>query len=119
MHHVPFVSSSVGRRLTPPLLVVWAVAILAAASSARAAPVPAYNADIHDSSVSGLSAGGFFAMQLGVAYAGTFKGVGIIAGGTYDCAGQMSYTGCMYNATPGITQSITNIKSWSGIQNDN
>lgn len=106
-------------RLNPTLLAVCAIGILSAAAPARAAPLPAYNADIRDSTVSGLSAGGFFAMQLGVAYAATFKGVGIIAGGTYDCAGQTSYFGCMYNATPGITQSIANIKSWSGIQNDN
>src|SRR5712691_5197994 len=102
-------------RLNPTLLAACAIGILTAASPARAVTLPAYNADVHDSTASGLSAGGFFAMQLGVAYAGTFKGVGIIAGGTYDCAGQMNYTGCMYNATPGITQSIANIKSWSGI----
>src|SRR5258706_1377496 len=119
MHRVPFISSRVTHRFNPTLLVVCAIGILGAASPARAVAPPAYNADVHDSTASGLSAGGFFAMQLGVAYAGTFKGVGIIAGGTYDCAGQMSYTGCMFNATPGITQSIANIKSWSGIQNDN
>src|SRR5712691_11662392 len=95
-------------RLNPTLLVVCVIGILTAASPARAVPLPAYNADVHDSTASGLSAGGFFAMQLGGACSGTVKSVGIIAGGTYDCAGQMSYTGCMFNSTPSITQSIAN-----------
>lgn len=86
--------------------------------SAATVSLPSYNANIADSSVSGLSSGGFFAGQMGIAYSATFKGVGIIAGGTYDCAGQVNYTGCMYNATPSITQSISNMKSWSGTQND-
>ncbi len=86
--------------------------------SAVTVSLPSYNASIADSSVSGLSSGGFFASQMGIAYSATFKGVGIIAGGTYDCAGQVNYTGCMYNATPSITQSISNMKSWSGNQND-
>src|SRR5258706_16128583 len=118
MHRVPFISSPLARRLHPMLLVVCATGILTGASPARAVALPAYNADVHDSTASGLSAGGFFAMELGVAYAGTFNRVGIIAGGTYDCAGQMSYTRCMFNAAPGIKQAISHIKSWSGNQND-
>jgi Esterase PHB depolymerase len=82
------------------------------------APLPSYNVDARQVSVSGLSSGGFFAAQLGISFSSVFKGVGIFAGGTYDCAGQMNYTGCMYNATPSITQSIANIKSWSGHQID-
>lgn len=39
--------------------------------------------DIH---VSGISAGAYMAVQLGVAYSTTFRGVGSIAGGPYYCA---------------------------------
>lgn len=45
-----------------------------------------YNIDIRNSSVSGLSAGGFFANQFFVAYSGIMSGVGVFAGGPYGCA---------------------------------
>ena len=38
--------------------------------------------------VSGLSSGGFFAHQFHIAYSGTVKGAGIVAGGPYACAEQ-------------------------------
>lgn len=47
----------------------------------------AFNIDPESVSVSGLSSGAFFSVQLGVAYSGTFKaGFGSFAGGPYDCA---------------------------------
>ncbi|CAF4384450.1 unnamed protein product [Rotaria socialis] len=49
-----------------------------------------------------------------VAFSASIKGAGIVAGGPYNCAGQTSYTGCMYTSSPSITQSISNTKSWSG-----
>jgi hypothetical protein len=73
-----------------------------------------YNVNINNTSVSGLSSGGFFAGQLGVAFSSIIKGVGIVAGGTYDCAGQMGYFSCMYQGSPSVTASISNTKSWSG-----
>ena len=46
-----------------------------------------YNVDPSSVSVSGLSAGGFMAAQLGVAYSDVFKiGFGVFAGGPFDCA---------------------------------
>jgi poly(3-hydroxybutyrate) depolymerase len=45
-----------------------------------------YNADISLSSVSGLSAGAYMAEQFFVAYSKDMLGVGIFAGGPYDCA---------------------------------
>lgn len=45
-----------------------------------------YRIDIRESSVSGLSAGGFFANQFFVAYSGMMSGVGVFAGGPYGCA---------------------------------
>jgi Esterase PHB depolymerase len=97
------------------LRLVVALLISLLAAPARSAPaLPSYNVDPKQVSVSGLSSGGFFASQLGISFSSAFKGVGIFAGGTYDCAGQTNYAGCMYNATPSITQSIANMKSWSG-----
>ncbi|MEO5727246.1 MAG: hypothetical protein ABI134_24970, partial [Byssovorax sp.] len=65
-----------------------------------------YNVNIADSSVSGLSSGAFFAGQMGVAFSSVIKGVGLVAGGTYDCAGQMGFYGCMYQSSPSVTASI-------------
>ena len=49
-------------------------------------PLPALNIDISQTSVSGLSSGGFMAVQLAVAYSSIIKGVGVVAGGPYYCS---------------------------------
>ncbi|XP_071479622.1 poly(3-hydroxybutyrate) depolymerase-like [Diadema antillarum] len=57
-----------------------------------------YGADPDQVSVSGLSAGGFMAVQVHVAYSASIMGVGVIAGGPYYCArGNLFYatTSCM------------------------
>jgi poly(3-hydroxybutyrate) depolymerase len=82
-----------------------------------ASSLPALNIDSTQITVSGLSSGGFMANQLGYAYSGTFKGVGVFAAGPYMCAGHSSYTACMYNA--GISSSALNtmqsdLNNWSG-----
>lgn len=57
------------------------------ATGALAAALGAYNVDPRAVSVSGLSAGGFMSVQLGVAYSNTFQtGFGVFAGGPFDCA---------------------------------
>ncbi|HEX4596433.1 MAG TPA: PHB depolymerase family esterase [Burkholderiaceae bacterium] len=107
--------SDLNRSGAPGLRLIALLLIGTVSARAQSAPaLPSYNVDPRQVSVSGLSSGGFFASQLGIGFSSVFKGVGIFAGGTYDCAGQTNYTGCMYNATPGITQSIANIKNWSG-----
>jgi poly(3-hydroxybutyrate) depolymerase len=45
-----------------------------------------YNADISQSSISGVSSGAFMAEQFGTAWSSVIKGVGIVAGGPYWCA---------------------------------
>src|SRR5215831_18656535 len=45
-----------------------------------------YNVDISQTSVSGLSSGGFMAVQFEVAFSSTLRGAGVIAGGPYYCA---------------------------------
>ena len=65
------------------------ISLLAAIAgrSVLAASLGAYNVDPSSVSVSGLSAGGFMSVQLGVAYSDVFTtGFGVFAGGPYDCA---------------------------------
>lgn len=51
-----------------------------------APPLPALNIDVRQTSISGISSGGFMAAQFQVAHASTVVGAGIIAGGPYFCA---------------------------------
>ncbi|MBS7808189.1 PHB depolymerase family esterase [Variovorax sp. PCZ-1] len=100
-----------------------AVISLAFSGAAQAqANLGAYNIDKTNITVSGLSAGGFMANQLGMAHSSVFKGIGVFAGGPYMCAGQSNYTACMNNATISATM-LTNmqntIDSWSSVQIDN
>src|SRR5262249_55168703 len=99
-----------------------AVAALVAGGAGHAAvPLPQLKVDPASITVSGLSSGGFMANQLGYAYANTFMGVGVFAGGPYMCAGHSNYTACMYNAT--ISAAMLNtmqadLNNWSGTAND-
>jgi poly(3-hydroxybutyrate) depolymerase len=93
-----------------------AAAALAAGAAQAAINLPAYNVDTGQTTVSGLSSGGFMANQLGIAYSSTFKGVGVFAAGPYMCAGHNNYTACMYNASISSTQLTTmqnSINGWS------
>jgi hypothetical protein len=45
-----------------------------------------YNANIGESSVSGISSGAFMAVQFGTAWSSVIKGVGVVAGGPFWCA---------------------------------
>lgn len=114
-----------------------AKALLFASGAAAASALGAYNVDPSSVSVSGISSGGFFAGQLGVAYSDVFPvGFGVFAGGPYDCARNQpvslstswpislwrhladgivtQYTLCMYNNNPSITTPVANMKAWSG-----
>jgi poly(3-hydroxybutyrate) depolymerase len=72
----------------------WAIAVagilsslvISSQSAAQVVALPAFNADIKETSVSGLSSGGFMAVQFEVAYSSILKGAGVIAGGPYYCA---------------------------------
>jgi poly(3-hydroxybutyrate) depolymerase len=101
----------------------WSLAAVVAAATfaAQATPLPALVVDKSQITVSGLSSGAFMANQLGYAYSGTFKGVGVFAGGPYMCAGHSNYTACMYNASISASMLSTmqaDINNWSGTAND-
>lgn len=75
------------------------LALLPGLAPARAAdPLPRLAIDREQITVSGLSSGGFMAVQLGYAHAATFRGVGVFAGGPYGCAGHNRYSACMEGA---------------------
>jgi hypothetical protein len=52
-------------------------------------------ADRNQISISGLSSGGWLAVQYHIAHSHQIMGIGIVAGGPYHCAGSMSYM-CRY-----------------------
>ncbi|MGB9493497.1 MAG: poly(3-hydroxybutyrate) depolymerase [Azonexus sp.] len=60
--------------------------LLCAAASATAQPLPRLAANTHDVTVSGISSGGYMAVQFQIAYSGIVRGAGIVAGGPYYCA---------------------------------
>ena len=100
---------------------VAALAGLCIGLAQAAVPLPKLNIDKTQTSVSGLSSGGFMANQLGYAYSATFKGVGVFAGGPYMCAGHSNYTACMYNASISASMLGTmqaDIDNWSGTSID-
>ena len=64
-----------------------ALVVTSATCSGAAEPsLPALNADIAQTSVSGISSGAFMAVQYQIAFSALVKGAGIVAGGPYYCA---------------------------------
>ena len=55
-------------------------------ATAQAAPLPALKVDAASVTVSGLSSGGYMAVQLHMAWSSLFHGAGVIAAGPYYCA---------------------------------
>src|SRR5262249_20402455 len=110
--------SEVENTMRLPLRASIAFALLTSLGVARAAvPLPQLNIDPSQTTVSGLSAGGFMAVQLGYGHSATFKGVGVFAGGPYMCAGHSNYTACMFNASISAQMLSTmqaDINNWSG-----
>ncbi|WP_313066121.1 poly(3-hydroxybutyrate) depolymerase [Paraburkholderia sp. LEh10] len=67
-------------------IALWLLSAHAFGNPATYPPLPALNIDISQTSVSGLSSGGFMAVQLGVAYSSIITGVGVVAAGPYYCS---------------------------------
>lgn len=83
--------------------ILSAALFFAPVMAAAAPPLGAYNADITESSISGISSGAFMAVQFGVAWSSIIKGVGVIAGGPYDCAQGNAIDGLSSNIVPALT----------------
>jgi len=73
-----------------PVMLVTAFATPAMAAEQPANALGAYNIDLSQTSVSGISSGGFMTVQMHAAYADSIVGVGVFAGGPYKCAGTSS-----------------------------
>ncbi len=74
------------------------LATIPVGASADTPALPALDADLSQTSVSGISSGGFMAAQLATAYSATFMGVGVIAAGPYYCAGTYESLPFLQNA---------------------
>ena len=94
------------------------VLLIGAACNLQAAPLPALTIDTSKTTVSGLSSGGYMAVQLHVAYSSTFKtGAGVVAGGPFYCAeGSVTHaTGrCMaHDSAIPVANLVSTTKSWA------
>ncbi len=92
--------------------------IAASATAQSADPLPRLAIDPSGVTVSGLSSGGFMAVQLHVAYSSTFKrGAGIVAGGPYYCidGNPLNVTRCMKDGSNVIpVQSLVDVtRQWA------
>ena len=93
------------------LLAVLLCSLPAAAQS----PLGSYNVDLAETTVSGLSSGGYMAVQFGVAWSSIVRGVGVFAGGPYWCAQDSLSTAtstCQLGA-PSASTSISKTDSYA------
>lgn len=93
------------------------IATMLFVGAAQAQSLPNFGADPSSATVSGISSGGYQAVQAHVAYSATFKGAAIFAGGPYYCAEGDLSTGlnrCMnaVGAIP-VTKLANQTKSWA------
>ena len=79
---------SLPRRFCAVLFLLFFFAEVVGAQRVAAEPValPGYNADVRESSISGISSGAFMAVQFATAWSSIIQGVGVVAGGPYWCA---------------------------------
>ncbi len=68
------------------LSIVLAIAFAGSARAEESPKLSGYNADINQSSISGISSGAFMAVQFATAWSSVITGVGVVAGGPYWCA---------------------------------
>jgi len=83
------------------------VAFCIALAAHAAEPLPALHAARDGITASGVSSGGYMAVQMHVAHSARLSGVGVIAGGPYYCAQGSLFT-ALYNCMqPGIWTPVT------------
>ncbi len=113
---------AVGARANSRVLGLGRALLIAGAASSglagAAVNLPSLNIDAMQTTVSGLSAGGYMAVQLHVAYSATFKkGAGVVAGGPFYCAqgSVVTATGACMASPAGISVStlVANTNTWA------
>jgi poly(3-hydroxybutyrate) depolymerase len=83
--HASFIRKASCPALAGALLVLGFI-VYAEISFAKTESLPAFNVELKETSVSGLSSGAYMAVQFELAHSAIIKGAGIIAGGPYFCA---------------------------------
>lgn len=76
-------------RSIPRRALLLALGLLGGALSLSAhavPPLPALNIDVRQTSISGISSGGFMTVQFQVAHSSIVKGAGVVAGGPFNCS---------------------------------
>ena len=96
----------------------FVAAVASVAWAAHATPLPQLVIDPAETTVSGLSSGGFMAVQMHVAFSATFrKGAGVVAGGPFYCAEDSvtNATGrCMkHDSSIPVASLVSTTKSWA------
>jgi poly(3-hydroxybutyrate) depolymerase len=87
-------AASLKQRVAPCI----AALLLTGPAIASAEVLPALGADIQSVTVSGVSSGGYMAVQFHIAHSSTVDGAGALAGGPYECAAGSTWnalTRCM------------------------
>ncbi len=96
-----------------------AVLAIASATAAHAdePPLATYNADIAQTSISGISSGAFMAVQFATAWSSIVVGVGAVAGGPFGCSegsGSAALSTCMGGQpAPDLAELIRRTDAWS------
>jgi poly(3-hydroxybutyrate) depolymerase len=91
-------------------LLAFALALLGAAAWAND-PLLALGADPSAVTVSGISSGGYMAVQFHVAHSRVVKGAGVLAGGPYFCAQGSVYTAYYNCMTPGPWTALPSVEA--------
>jgi hypothetical protein len=91
--------------------------VLLTTTTLRAAPLPQLNIDQSQTTVSGVSSGGYMAVQLHVAYSARFtKGAAAVTGGPFNCAeGSLikALTRCMGKMSIPVPELVATTSQWA------
>lgn len=90
--------------------VMLPIALAAAAAAGAAERLPALDADIAATTVSGASSGGYMAVQFHIAHSATVRGGGAVAAGPYYCARNSVYTAYYNCMNPGLWTPLPTVR---------
>ena len=104
-------------RSAVPALLLALVILPAPPLRADPPPLPAYNADIAQTSISGVSSGAFMAVQFATAWSSVVTGVGAVAGGPFGCSegsAAAALSTCMQGEpSPDVAALVERTDAWS------